>query len=1187
MVEALAPAARLGGHVSLPWEPVSRPGPDDHRAASQVAWVAAPMAARAGVRLLPRLCLSLAVLLLLGPTTLALADDGGAVELTGIVAAPAGSRLSVQVLTTASRAPEFTTSVLSKPDRIVVDLPGVRVGPTCTAPAFAQAAGVKRITISDLSQEAPVARLVFELAVSASRVRYRILPSPDAGNLLIKFTLTRVATAVRKPTPQVRAGVQRAATAAPARPKVPAAAPPTAPSPQPAARAPQPAAGPAQPVTPAPEPAARPPRPSPRPGAQPPGQPRRRPSGQPPSRVPVPRPPRDAASYAGWILAMLLGAAAATALWRWLAIRSRARGRRVWLQTALAADDSMQRLSALQSVTAWSAPELGTVEDLLIDVAQGASHPASQRARDILRAAFPVEVLARRLRHGSGGARVRAAHVMALHPAERAAEPLLQAASGRGRLRQAAIESLARLMCEQPVRLVLQALSDADEPLRSVAMEVIRQAGPRSGPMLSRALADPDQTVRGEAVEALALTRPEGSVQAIAHLLSDPSDQVRGKAARALGNLGPGSDAADHLLGALADPSPAVQEEAGLALVRLGGEHLSRLLMALDRCSSEDLAFPGSEPLLNAVAANAVEPLPAFGQALSGLNRGFAQALARALQRAGKLDAWIAQLPESDPERRGLIVSVLRAAAGAGAGEPILRGLDSADMTVRETCAKLLGETATAPSAAPLIRLLSRPEEVLRTAAAEGLGRIEANEATEALITLLGDPSPRVRAAAATGLARSLQPSGPGPPSAEQAEESRRATAALAKAAHDASAAVRKEAVCSLGSADPDEVLHIVVAVALNDTDDDVRASATDALNQIGAYDTLPILLVEAINSEDPALRARAVEILGHVGNATVSEPIIGALQDPNEKVRAIAGRGLWEVISSEQCQPLVQFLNSPDPKVRASIAGALGKIRSADWAGALAAAANDPSPHVRAAVVNALARIGEGAAEYLESVAARFTDTDAFVRARAVEAACLISPADHETARRVLEMAADPDSEVRRTASVCLLQFARRGVCEPLIHLLADRDHREPAVRVIADAEEEVLHQILGHAQRAEEEVSGLAMEALSEALSGRWTVDDLRPELSSLETDVRLAGTEGLALVSGDRAVEELIRLLANDPARQVRVRAAQILSARPDSLAALQALRRAAQTDPDQEVRRAAAEAQKAAAPPAAPT
>jgi len=138
----------------------------------------------------------------------------------------------------------------------------------------------------------------------------------------------------------------------------------------------------------------------------------------------------------------------------------------------------------------------------------------------------------------------------------------------------------------------------------------------------------------------------------------------------------------------------------------------------------------------------------------------------------------------------------------------------------------------------------------------------------------------------------------------------------------------------------------------------------------------------------------------------------------------------------------------------------------------------------------------------------------------------------------------------------------------------------------VIADAEEEVLHQILGHAQRAEDEVSGLAMEALSEALSGRWTVDDLRPELSSLETDVRLAGTEGLALVSGDRAVEELIRLLANDPARQVRVRAAQILSARPDSLAALQALRRAAQTDPDQEVRRAAAEAQKAAAPPATP-
>jgi len=1094
----------------------------------------------------PRVLVGVACLAL-GAALSALGGANKAAALTAVVAIPSGRGLSVELVTDSRQPPKFTTFSLNNPPRLGVDLPGVQVSPTLTAPSLAARAGVKGVAVSQVGGECPVTRVLFELALPADRIRHRIRPSANTGGILIQFSPPRIATAVSRPAGHVTPAAQTGQTAPGAGPAANKAAQATGGTTTPKPRPPI-----ARRVETPPVSLARPP--------------------EAPSRV-----TSQGAPYPGIVLAMLLGAMAATAGWRSIFRRRRVQGRRAWLKKALSSPDALQRLSTLHLVSAWPTADLGTVTDFLIGAAEDPSHPESAAAGSLLRQRFPADMLSERLGRGRVHERVRAAQLLSLHPAKVAVEPLLLAAtSTRGPVRKAAVESLARLACQHPIRQLLQALSGADEPLRSVAREVIEQAGPKGGPALRRALLDPDQTVRCMAIEALVLTRAGDSAQAVACLLSDPSDHVRARAARALGALGADEGTPSALLRALDDPSPDVQNEVGLALAQLGGEHLGELALALDRRASEDLSFRASEQLLAAIAAKAAHPLSAYERALSSLNRGFAHDFARALERNGNLDSWVAQVSGLEGEQRRAAVAALRAAALAGAIDPIRRGIEVPGTATREACARLLGETALPTVIGPLQELLNDPDEALRTTAVEALGRIGAPGASESLTNALGDPSPNVRSRAAEGLRNALRLLPSAPPSTPEGEAARRAGEALLRAMHDGSTVVREKVARALGATNSEEAIHALVRVALHDGDADVRAAAMAGLGEMGAYGVLPIILLDVVNSDDPGLRARAMEILSHAEDPMVSDPMMVALQDSDEAVRAIAGRGLWDVVSSEQCQSLVQYLNSPDPKVRAAVVGVLGKTRSAEWAGTLAAAATDPSPHVRAAIMNALGRIGEGAAPYLHAIMSRLGDTDAYVRSRAVDAAFSVSPHHPEMARQVLKLAADPDASVRNAVAACLLNFARNGVQDALLELLADAGHREWVIPALADVEEDLLRRILTDAQKARPEVAQSVTEALSQLLAGRWTVEDLRPELSSLETEVRLAGLEGLLLLRQEDATEEIIRLLARDPAPRVRLRAAQILAARRENLSALQALRRAAATDPDTEVRHVAEEA-----------
>jgi HEAT repeat protein len=764
------------------------------------------------------------------------------------------------------------------------------------------------------------------------------------------------------------------------------------------------------------------------------------------------------------------------------------------------------------------------------------------------------------------------------HPTEEAAAALLAAAaSSRQELRAAAVESLAAMIRERPLRAVLAAMGGADEQAKAVAAEAVRAAGPQSTDALTRGLVDPDPLVRCGAIEALAVVPSEVSLQAISSLLRDPAEQVREQAARSLGSLGDGSNVSPQLLEALKDPSFAVQQAAALALARLGGDYLEKLLVALDERASEHPETRLSEPVLDAIVAFCPGPTPALVGALSSFNRSFAEGLAQALERAGVLDTWVGRLATASGQARQQILSALRAAMLVGITGPVLRNLSKAEVAVQEACIELLGDTGEKAAVGHLVAALQLAEARLRAAAAAALGKAGGGEAVAGLVAALSDPVPSVRAAAAASLAPALKAQASGAPLPAEAEGQRTAAEeGLIAALSDPVPEMRAAAAKTLAALGAEQAVAGIVQLALRDENDMVRASAAEALEQMLAYDALP-LLMDAVNSPDPDMRARAIGIFARSGSLIATDVLIEALRDANPEVRGMAGRGLWAIASQgrEQVANLLSYLKSPDPKVRASIAGIIGKLGAVEHAGALAAAVADPDPRVRASIVNAFAQMKEGAAPYLPVVMDRLRDTDAFVRARAVHALCAITPESEETARRLVEAASDPDSRVQEAVSSCLAKLVERGVHGPVIELLGTPGQERIALRALSSADEALLNDVLIAARSAPPELRQTAVEALADLFRRSWTTEAFEPELRSLDVHTRLAGLEGLAVIGTTEAKQTIARLLLTDPAPEVRLRAIEILSrtAEPNAEAALRA---AAEGDPDPQVRDAAAAA-----------
>lgn len=249
------------------------------------------------------------------------------------------------------------------------------------------------------------------------------------------------------------------------------------------------------------------------------------------------------------------------------------------------------------------------------------------------------------------------------------------------------------------------------------------------------------------------------------------------------------------------------------------------------------------------------------------------------------------------------------------------------------------------------------------------------------------------------------------------------------------------------------------LALALSDPASYVRAKAAAGLGQAGA-EALP-LIREARAATDPRRREGAALALGRCTGGEAVEALIGALGDPDSRVRRAAAWSLGEqgrrgASPPAAAEALIGALGDPDRWVRPDAALALGKLGPAAPGDAriepLEQALRDPNPWVRRAAVLALGGIGG-------------------------EQALSIAALD------------DPSADVRHGAAQALGLAGDDRAIEPLIAHLSDR--RAGRLGPVREAAAAALRQIVTRrpalAKRIEPALGGAGGDAAQQATGER----------------------------------------------------------------------------------------------------
>jgi HEAT repeat protein len=249
-----------------------------------------------------------------------------------------------------------------------------------------------------------------------------------------------------------------------------------------------------------------------------------------------------------------------------------------------------------------------------------------------------------------------------------------------------------------------------------------------------------------------------------------------------------------------------------------------------------------------------------------------------------------------------------------------------------------------------LIKALGHKGEDVRTDAAKALGDIEDVKAVEALIQALKDTADSVRYEAATALERLGWKPG---------DDTEKAHYLIAKREWDDLVGLGGPAVESL-------------IQALKNEDPDVRTEAADALRKIGEPAVEP--LIKALKDENRDVREVAAECLGEIGDARAVEPLIQSLH-PKDAAPFEFGFGVKEdgtplpmgssakslsLIGERAVEPLMRALKDEDELVRAPAAWALGGIGDTRAVEPLVQALKDEQFYVRVATAWALGEIGD-----------------------------------------------------------------------------------------------------------------------------------------------------------------------------------------------------------------------------------
>lgn len=338
-------------------------------------------------------------------------------------------------------------------------------------------------------------------------------------------------------------------------------------------------------------------------------------------------------------------------------------------------------------------------------------------------------------------------------------------------------------------------------------------------------------------------------------------------------------------------------------------------------------------------------------------------------------------------------------------------------------------------------------------------------------------------------------------------------------------------------------VVPTLIEAARNDSEPDVRYNAILSLGNLGdlrAFETL-VNILENDSEEKGKNRAAAANALTKLEDERVVEPLINALEDPDQQVRVNAVSMLGEIGNQKAVDPIIDILQSPDKTSQDTRIAAIGSLTSLGGPDAMEGvlqAVEDPASKVRAAAIEGLEKFdGIDQLKVVENLVKATEDSSILVQKRAANV--LGTTGAKESLECLMTLVTDTEntvSDVRAIAADALGELEEPQAIDELIKATEDPSSkvRSQALRALGNMKAlqavEQIESLATNEIPAIEDVRHNAAIALGE-------IGEIKAQGALLEAtedpseEVQVAAVNSLGSIHAHSALEELEEILRNN--------------------------------------------------------
>ncbi len=292
--------------------------------------------------------------------------------------------------------------------------------------------------------------------------------------------------------------------------------------------------------------------------------------------------------------------------------------------------------------------------------------------------------------------------------------------------REKAIKMLGATGKKNVTKILLDALGDSHESVRTAATESLSQMGSRILDPLVQSLSSQDPSIRKATVIALGATNDSRIIKPLINVLEDDDPNVRKTVVETLSSIGT-SQVIDPIINILADNESYVRKAASDALrtlaIKVGDMDVKKLALSYNRDMKKML-----DKLVRSGDPRAVSPI---GKLLKEGNWTIRPLAVEALSRFNSpqvLELLLIALEDENFETRLSAVKALNNYHTNRIVEPLTKCLEDTEWSMREEAANILGQLSDSRAVTSLIAAISDEKCQVRRAAATALVSLHASK---------------------------------------------------------------------------------------------------------------------------------------------------------------------------------------------------------------------------------------------------------------------------------------------------------------------------------------------------------------------------------------------------------------------------------------------------------------------------